>query len=184
MTRVNLAQSLENAMQQKQAIKVTIADDLSKLVIEFSHGRKLEVIPSELSSEIREYATLHGLKQKLIDGAAIAKDTETGKPATIETKFQAVSEILERLKQGSWNKEREGGLSEGGILLTALLRLYADKLSPDAIKEFLKGLTAQEKNALKLDAGVSKVIKEIQKERAPKDIDSKELLGKLANLAK
>ena len=89
--------------------------------------------------------------------------------------------MYERLKSDLWFKEREGGSNEGGILLAALLRLYSGRLTSEQVKEYLKKLDNKQKLALKLDPKVSKVIREIEKEKS-KDVDSSDLLAGLEAL--
>lgn len=175
------AKQVQVQADNKQAIKVSFASDLLSMSITFSHGKELIVKREDFSEDILKIATLHGLKQKLVDTAAIARDTVTGQPATIETKYQAIAEMYERLKNDLWFKEREGGSNEGGILLAALLRLYSGRLTSEQVKEYLKKLDNKQKLALKLDPKVSKVIREIEKEKS-KDVNSSDLLAGLEAL--
>jgi len=170
--------------EQKAAIKVTLITDVDKgagLEFAFKHGKVEKVFTSDLSQEIVEQATLHGLKQKLIDSAAISRDPTTGQAASIETKYEAVVEVLERLKnEGLWNKIREGGEgNQGGILLQALMSLYGERKTKEELKAFLDGLSKQEKNAIRIDSKVAKAIKAIEASRVDSGINAKDLLGEL-----
>lgn len=169
---------MENTIAKKASINVET--NLEALTVTFigADGKKLEVSAMDLSKDIRTQAMLHGIKQKLVDAAAIARDPNTGKSATLDAKFQAINEVLERLKKDEWNKKREGGTSEGGILLTALTRIYKDRDAND-VKEWLSHLSSKEKAAIRLDVNVAKVIQEIQAERKPSDIDVTSLLDGL-----
>ena len=102
---------------QKKDIEATIEND-GTLVLTFRHGEVLRVNPEALAPEIQRTAMLHGLKQKLVDAAAISRDTATGRAATIATKYNAVRVIFDRItgENPSWNKPRAGGAGgQGGI---------------------------------------------------------------------
>ena len=112
---------------QKTAIAATIVKNdsgrIGGLVLAFANGKELSLTAGMLSNEIMEYAIWHGIKQKLVDAAAISRNTETGRPATIEDKFNAVKVVFDRITSadGTWNAVREGGGgATGGLLLRAL----------------------------------------------------------------
>lgn len=147
--------------------QMTVERDGNVLIIEFGNGERIEVRPSVLSPDIREQAMFHGLKQKLVDAAAISRDTETGRSATVEDKFRAVFAVYNRLLAGQWNAVRgEGsGTGSGGLLFAALMRLYPAK-GADALREYLGGLTPGQQAALRKNPRVAPVIEEIKAERA------------------
>lgn len=150
------------------------------LIINFAHGKTLAITVAELSPEIREAALLHGLKQKLIDAAAISCNPETGKPASVEDKYNAVLEVHSRLVAGSWNKTREsgGGGASGGLLFRALCELYPRKTSQD-IREFLSTKTDKEKAALRANDKVAAIVARIRAESSKSEIDGESLLDEL-----
>jgi hypothetical protein len=180
----------EKDSEQKSAIAVNVAlddkpDDAtgmihSLLTIGFKHGKSLELSTRDLSAGIVAQALAHGLKQKLVDAAAISRDPETGRAATIETKFTAVNEVLQRLLAGEWNKKREGGGNSGGLLFRALCALYPGK-TPDQIRDWLGKLSDKQKADMRVNP---KVAAEIEKLRVA-DGDSKrgeDLLAELDGL--
>jgi len=171
---------MTNLTTKKAAISSTVDSDKQAVIFDFEHGKQILINVSQLSEEIKTHAMLHGLKQKLGDAAAIARDTLTGKPATIETKFQAMQEVLDRLLGGEWNKTREGGGQEGGMLLQALISLYPQK-SSEQLKAFLLPLTNGEKAALRLDPAIAKALLKIQASRVSKEVDVKGLLSGLGD---
>lgn len=134
---------------------------------------RLEV--TQLSEEIIRYAVLHGLKQKLVDAAAISRDPETGRSATLATKLAAVQDVLDRLLAGEWNKRREGSGTSGGLLFRALCIMYPDKPA-DAVREFLAKKSDAEKAALRRNPKVSAIMDTLRDEG---DVDSDALLGEL-----
>ena len=99
------------------------------LTVTFSNGKVLEVDVSTLAADITLQATLHGMKQKLVDAAAIGRNTDTGRSAPIDDKYDAVQEVFDRVVgQGLWNKSRgDGSGSNKGsksFLCEALMELY------------------------------------------------------------
>jgi len=151
-------------------------DELTGLTITFRHGEQLTIDVSALSADIQRQALLHGLKQKLVDAAAISRNPETGRTATIEDKFAAVKEVYDRLLAGEWNKRREGGGTTGGLLLQALVRLYPEK-DVDTLRAYVDKLSRSEQAALRANSRIAPVIAEIQAERG--GVDSDGLLAEL-----
>lgn len=148
------------------------------LVIKFSHGKELTLETESLSPEILSYAICHGLKQKLVDAAAISRNQDTGRSATVDDKYHAVNDVFGRLLAGEWNKRREGGGASGGLLYRALVRVYEGRKTPDQIKEWLDGITDAQKAALRKNPKVSKVIDEIRAEDGTEN-DGEDLLAEL-----
>ena len=167
----------------KKDIEATVTDDGS-LLLEFRHGETLRVHPESLNPEIQRAAMLHGLKQKLVDAAAISRDTTTGRAATIATKFEAVKEIFVRItgvggEAPSWNKPRAGGAGgQGGLLARAIARYKSVEVA--AAKAYLERLTDAQKQALRVDPRIATIINELRMESArPAGIDTDALLGGL-----
>lgn len=153
------------------AIVATINEAQNGMILTFSNGETIIVNTLNMSQSILDYATMHGLKQKLVDAAAISCNPETGRPATIEDKFEAVKAVYDRLMAGQWNKPRESaGAVAGGLLFKALCRMYATK-TPEYIREFLAKKTDAEKAALRKNPRVAEIIETIKAENA-KDEDS------------
>ena len=170
----------------KKDIEATAGDD-GTLILEFRHGETLRVHPETLAPEIQRAALLHGLKQKLVDAAAISRDTATGRAATIATKFDAVKEIFDRItgaggEAPSWNKPRAGGAGgQGGLLARAIARYKNVEVA--AAKAYLDRLTDAQKQALRVDPRIATIINELRMESAkPAGIDTDALLGGLDDL--
>lgn len=150
------------------------------LTLTFADGRTLVLRGSDLSPELRVAAMLHGLKQKLVDAAAISRDPLTGKPATIDTKYTAVKEIFDRLTtpDGTWNKVRgEGGTGStgsGGLLYRALVRLYDGVQTPEQVRKYLDGLNGEQQAALRGNKKVAPVILAIKAEDAARRAETGE----------
>lgn len=171
---------LEAAMTKKPVISAEVIE--GELVIEFDNDKVITLNPARLTDEIRAAALLHGLKQKLVDAAAIARDTDTGRSATTEDKYQAVLEVYERItaaEGASWNKVREAGTGGGagsGVLLRALMQLTGKDKA--AIEAFLEEKTKEEKSALRSNPKVAAIIAELQRAKVS-DVDTDSLLDEL-----
>lgn len=148
------------------------------LVLKFSHGPTLELHVSTLEPIIRAEATVHGLKQKLVDAAAIARDTKTGRSATIQEKYAAVNTVYDRLLSGAWNEEREGG-GASSYLFKALCEMKPST-DPVKLREWLDGRTKEEKAGLEANPKISAIINRMKAEAAAekaKGVDSEALLA-------
>jgi len=116
-----------------------------------------------LTPEIATQAMFHGLKQKLVDAAAMSRDPETGKSATIADKEAAVREVFERITvEGAWNSVREGGSASGGLLYRALLQFYGDKQTPEQVKTWLEARSDKERTALRGNPKIAAIIASIK----------------------
>lgn len=158
---------------------VTTEGEAVGLRLDFSNGRALTLTVDQLTSAIREEATVHGLKQKLVDAAAISRDPKTGKSATIDDKYDAVRKVFQRLLSGEWNEAREGG-GAGSLLFRALCRMTPDK-TPAEVREWLDARSDAEKKGLELNPKVASIISAIRAEqlKAGADIDSDAILATL-----
>ena len=177
-----------NTNTKQSAITATLVKNaegrIGGLQLEFSNGRTLALIASQLSRDIMEMAIWHGVKSKLVDAAAISRNPDTGASATVEDKYNAVREVYDRITDPTnpmWNKVREGGAGAvGGLLLRALVRMYDGRKTVEQLREYLDGKTPAEKAALRKNPKVAAIIDEIRAERADDDgIDTDELLSEL-----
>lgn len=156
------------------AANVSIAAEPSR--VEISHGAltltfadqtTAQLSTVDLSPEILSQALMHGLKQKLVDAAAIARNTDTGASATVTDKKDAVLKVLDRLMAGNWNVGREGGdqSGKGSLLLLALQRMQPARDASE-LATWLKARTDAERAALGKNAKLLPFIQAIQAERA------------------
>lgn len=167
-----------NDAKRNAAISAMI--DGNTLTLMFANGETLIMRGDALNNDVQQYAMMHGLKQKLVDAAAISRNPETGRAATVEDKYQAVKTVYDRLLSGQWNATREGGGNAGGLLFQALCRMYQGRKTPDQLREFLAEKTDAEKTALRKNPRVAQIIEEIRAEQGKAaNIDTDELLGEL-----
>ena len=168
-----------NTTTRIPAIDATIYGN--SLTLTFSNGATIQLNVHDVSPEIREHAMLHGFKQKLVDAAAISRNPDTGRSATIDDKYTAVREVYDRLLSGQWNKGRADGESSatGGLLFRALCIVYADK-TPDAIREFLGKKTKEQQAALRVVPKIATIIDQLKVAKAKTtDVDTDALLDEL-----
>ena len=167
-------------MDTKRNATITAAINGNTLTLTFANGETLTMRADALNSDVQQYAMMHGLKQKLVDAAAISRNPETGRAATVDDKYQAVNAVYNRLLSGQWNATREGGGNVGGLLAQALTRMYAGRKTAEDIKAFLAEKTDAEKTALRKNPRVAQIIEEIRAEQGKAaNIDTDELLGEL-----
>lgn len=128
----------------------------------FDNGKTLTISTTDINRDIAAQALLHGLKQKLVDAAAISRNPDTGQSATIDDKYNAVREVYDRLLSGQWNKGRaDGSTGTGGYLFRALCILYATK-TPEAIREFLSKKSKVEQTALRATSKIKAIIDDLK----------------------
>lgn len=166
-----------NDIKNTPAVSCEINTGAETITLTFSNGRDLVLRLSSLSADIATQAMYHGFKQKLVDAAAIGRDPDTGRSATIDDKYDAVREVYDRLLSGEWNKTREGGTATGGVMLRALMMAYPSK-TKEQLTEYLKGKSAAEKAALKLVPKIASAIDTIMATKVG-DVDTDALLGEL-----
>lgn len=167
-----------NDTKRNAAITADIVGEVLRLA--FSNGPTLVMDASQLSSDIAHAATMHGLKQKLVDAAAISRNPDTGRAASIDDKYHAVRTVFDRLLAGQWNAIREGGGATGGLLLQALVRMYAGKKTAEQLRAYLADKSDAEKAALRKNPKVAAIIDEIRAESGKSaGIDTDELLNEL-----
>lgn len=175
------SETFMNTTTRTPAISADIAGNV--LTLTGANGLKIVVDAYALTDDMRMAAMMHGLKQKLVDAAAISRDTDTGRAADINTKMQAVKEVADRLYAGEWNKTRAGeGVATGGLLLRALLRMYDGRKTKEELLAFIAGKTDAEKAALRASPKVAPIIAAIKDEDAARKgsgVDADDLLADL-----
>ena len=140
------------------------------LTLTFSNGAVIQCDAHNFDASIRDQAMLHGFKQKLVDAAAISRNPDTGRSATIDDKYQAVKEVYDRLMSGQWNKGRgDGTTGTGGLLYRALCLHYPAK-TPEAIRTFLDKKTPKEQAALRAVPAIAKIIDTLKAESTDSDV--------------
>lgn len=133
-----------------------------------------------LHAAVIQKATLHGLKARIVDAAAIPCDPTTGKSASAAQKYTAVLNLVSHYNSGSteWSPKRSERIgSDEGLLATALGELRSDR-TQEQIKEFISGLTKPQRLALMATKDIRQVVDRIRAE-ATQGVDAEELLSGL-----
>ena len=160
---------MTNETKRVPVVTTEFDEQTGEMSVVFSDGRRHSFLLEDIAPEIRLRATVHGFNAKLVDAAAIARDTMTGRAATLETKYQAVMEVFTRITDTiapMWNKVREGaGGGNGNLLVAAIVRLYNGRKTEEQIRAYLATLTDAQKQALRTDGRIAPVIAEIKAER-------------------
>ena len=139
------------------------------LTIQSADGEIIRANITEMAEGIQAACMMHGLKQKLVDAAAISRNPDTGRSATTADKMAAIREVYERLLAGEWNKRREGsGGAAGGLLFSALCRLYAGSKTDAEVRAFIEAMDDKQQAAMRAHAKVAPIIEAIKAERAAK----------------
>ena len=160
---------MSNETKRVPVVTTEFDEQTGTLSVVFSDGRRHSFLLEDVAPEIRLRAEVHGFNAKLVDAAAIARDTTTGRAATLETKYQAVMDVFSRLTHPTtpmWNKVREGaGGGNGNLLVAAIVRLYNGRKTEEQIRAYLATLTDAQKQALRTDGKIAPIIAEIKAER-------------------
>lgn len=100
---------------------------------------------TKCSTSVRDQAEREGFVKRLINRAAISRDTETGKSASPETKFNAVKSLADFYETGTedWSMKGPGRVIDTEALLAKLSpeNLIA-KMSPEQLAA-IQALMAQ-----------------------------------------
>lgn len=140
--------------------EITTTIENGRLTITAIGEQPIAIDAGMLTAEIRTYAMLHGLKQKIVDAAALGRDYTTSE------KYKAMMDVFNRITDPdnpSWNARGEGDSAPTGLLFRALCRLYSAK-SPATIREFLEGKTKSEQAALRKNPKIAAIIETIKSE--------------------
>lgn len=145
----------------KKDVSTAIIDD--QLVVTFRGGDCYTFNMAGFSAAIQARCALHGLAAKLVDAAALPRDTVTGLPQTAAAKQAAVLKVLSHLEgpDGTWfATERANGEPSNELLSQALMSLYGK--SREAVDAILATHTAEQIAAAKTNPVVAGKIAEIR----------------------
>lgn len=131
---------------------------------------------SKASDANNAYANLHGWKQRLVDGAALSRDTTTGLPATPAAKHASITEYVTFYEAGgeAWEmKGGGGGVSGERVRLTRALELTKPNDDPAYYRTFVGKLDIKNVRAMLLNPKLSDALAVIDEEAtAGVDVDS------------
>lgn len=118
----------------------------------------------KVSAANRDYAAVHGLKQRVSDAAAIPFNAKTNHYATPGEKFEAMKVIVEHLNSGaeSWSPKRAERVGSDELMLTqALAEAYPDK-SAEYVRNKVAGWTRAERLAMMDHPTVKPIIERLR----------------------
>lgn len=158
------------------------------LVVMVEGHEPMVVRADGLAPAVAHEALMHGLRQKLIDAAALERDSTTGRPASAEDKYNAIRVVFDRITDEhdpQWNGRAEGdGTSGAGLLVRAVME--ACGMDVEQAKGAVDGWDKKTQNAMRADATIAPIIKRLKDEQdarkskeAAKSIDTGALLAKL-----
>lgn len=127
-----------------QTKAIAVAIEGTTVIISPKGGQPLRANSTMLSPDIISRLITHGLKQKLIDAAAIGRDEKTGRSATIGEKMAAIDSVWKMLLDGEWSKKREA-FDPLTLLREALISMGQTAVKVDA---FLASKSETEKRTL------------------------------------
>lgn len=163
------------AMRRNAVLRIDIQNDV--LTMQWVDGVSSTLDVSKLSDEVRRAALENGLRQKLADGAAMSRNPETGRSATVTEKRARVDAIAQNLRDGNWTAPARGGSSSGTsareLLIAALCRMNPTKTA-DVIRTAISAKTLAEVAAMAAVPRVASVISEIQAERIGSAVEQAE----------
>lgn len=155
---------------ERAIIETTILRDGDRAIgVEFDviGHEPFTLLLAQLGEGLLFEAACHGIKQKVGDAAAIARNPETGKAANPTDKHNAMLEVRNRLvgdQQWNANRTSDGTGGTRSLLALALERLMGK--SPETIDKFLADKSAKEQAKMRADARIAPIIQAIKDERA------------------
>lgn len=147
-------------MARKQYCSVDISTNV--LRFKFANGKTLEFDPADLPQEQKDNALKHGIKQKLSDAFAGAKDVSDPVAFAIE----AVQANWDSLMQNQWNPGRVG--SQMFDLAEALRRLAEEMdedLSLETAQEIVKGWDAKTRAEKRKIPAIKRILAQMEIEK-------------------
>jgi hypothetical protein len=155
------------------------------LTLTFINGKEIVVDANSLNADIRNMAILHGLKQKLVDAAAISRNLDTGMSASVDDKYNAVKKIADRLTSpdGKWNEGRSASSEDkptagvNNILVRALMKMK--EADESYIRGWLGEKTKEQRAALRRNPRVVQIMAELQAATVVNGVNTDELLNEL-----
>jgi hypothetical protein len=132
---------------------------------------------SAISQANRDRAMVHGFVQRIVDAAAISRNTDTGLPASPSEKLAAMERVVAHYASGTedWNLRKASSEREtGALLIAALMELYPNA-GREKIAARVKGWSPAERKATALSPKVKAIMDRMQA-AAVANIDAEELL--------
>ena len=156
---------------KRRMLKETKVDDQTAGVLfDCRNGR---TIACQVPDSLLLHFAAHGAAQKIGD--------ETAGEDDVDDMVLAVEDIIARLNEGKWTKEREGGGFGGTSVLIQALQVAWPTKTIDDIRAFLKDKTKAQKDAMRISAKLKPIVDKIEAEKAAKNahVDTDALFASL-----
>jgi hypothetical protein len=137
--------------------------------------------PEDYSDAIRDYATLHGLKQRICDAAALS--VVDGRRPTPGEKYAEMKRLDDAMRAtGEWKRTGagEGSTGSDGLLVRALAELLSIPL--DEARASVAGMDKATQAAMRGDAEIAPIIARLRVARTPKGpvtVDTRGILARM-----
>lgn len=123
----------------------------------FTNGRKLDIDPAALPTNIWNRLVVHGLLQKVGDSYAGA--------ATADDAYDLAAAVVDSLMADEWNAGRE---STGGVIVEALARILGKTV--DEAKAAWTALDEAKQKVLAKEPRIAAMVAKIKLERAERKL--------------
>lgn len=164
---------IDTFVGKRKMLKESGLDESGKIVVRlaFINGKVIKFTPPD--SLLTKFAA-HGVEQKLGDETAGTQD--------VDDMILDVENLIARLEKGEWTKAREGGGMGGASILIRAMAEYGGK-SVEQVKDWMKGTTKAQRDALTVSPRIKPIIERLQAERAAKatSVNTDELLEGFAS---
>jgi hypothetical protein len=134
---------------------------------DFDNGETRLLNLGRLTPEMEQALIAHGAKQKVGDECADLDNT----PDYVA----AVEAMIDRLYDGKWREEREGGFAGSATLIEACMEVFSKTLGE--VRAILKDMKANERAALRQSEQIKPVADRIEAARS-KDVDVPKLTAR------
>lgn len=169
------------ATETKRQSVVSTDIDNGILTITVAGFDPLRIDPSAFPDNIRDYAALHGFKQKTIDAAAIERDPDTGRSASAHDKYKAIVAVVDSLMQGTWNRTGGGdGAGNDGLLVRALVEFLGQPI--EQVRETVGTWDKRTQAAMRADPNLAPIIARMRTARDAKKAGGVDTASLLASL--
>ena len=175
-----------NIMETKGKRLITTEEKDGLFIVRTEGQADLQIKLADLTEEIRHTAMVHGLKQKIVDAAALGRDEVTGKSASPEAKHAEMEKVTRNLIAGVWNGGRSGGgdgtAGQDNLTVRAIAHAYNMSLewADGQVEKLAEKRGIDRRAALKLFRERGNIIQAIAALKAVKSgVDADDLIWEL-----
>jgi len=160
-------------------VSATIDGATNALTIVVREGKRtigtIIILPDDVKAKAwAEYAMMHGMKQRIVDAAALGqvhtKGDKKGQAVTAQDKYEAMYGLVKFMyEENTWARRAAAGEgdTEGGLLLEAVMR--ATGASQEDCQTLIDSWDKKQQAAMRdSDATIAPIVAAIRVERAAK----------------